>query len=40
MEYQTWAFEKGLIDRIMEVSDFYDSSYIDNANQSLGEPAQ
>ena len=36
IEYQEWAFAQGLLDAIVPVEGFWDSSFVNHANRALG----
>jgi len=38
MEFQQWLIEHELLDRVLEVEEFYNPSFIEYANDILGEP--
>lgn len=38
MEFQAWLLERDLLDRVVEVDEFWNPTYIEHANEVLGEP--
>jgi NitT/TauT family transport system substrate-binding protein len=38
LDFQKWAMDKGLLDKVVETDGFWDASFVENAERTLAEP--